>query len=412
MSAYKNVINSLYLYRNGYLETLNKQRFNGIVGGNIIFRLRIILTNTFKEFTLLFVKNPKLNIKGKIVCVINSANNYESLKFLKSPGVVYLKPTVLGNNIQNVITYRFKSKFFYSLLFIIYLPYILLDKLNRRDLILLHKAFGLTSLFSAFLKKQRPRLVVFANDHIPDARSFILACKNLGVNTAYIQHGSVSKFFPPLEFNLALLESQYSKDIYKLSEETRPRIELIGIPKLDVEIFKTKKRTKIKTVGVAINQNDDLPKVEKLLEVLTHSGYKVILRKHPADIRKITSKVNIQDGNNIGVFDFIHASDFIIASDSSIHVEANSLLCRSIYFKMHSNHKKYDYYGYVKNDYIDEAKTISDLCQKLLEFDYSTFNFFSNKMLYYNSAMESSLYGRSSEVSKEIILNNPKNVND
>ena len=242
MNSLKNAKYSLYLYRNGYLNTLDKERFISIVGNSVLFRLRIVLTNTLKEFKLLFVKNPALDIEGKIVCIINSKNNYESLKFLNSPEVVYLKPTVLGDNVENVKTFRFKAKIFYSLIFIICLPYILLDKLNRRDLILLHKAFGLTNLFSSLIKKQKPRQVVFANDHIPDARSFILACKNAGVKTAYIQHGSVSKYFPPLVFDLALLESQYSKDIYTSNKKYNSRIELIGIPKLDIEISKIRDR--------------------------------------------------------------------------------------------------------------------------------------------------------------------------
>lgn len=400
----RNAKDALYLYKNGYLNTLSKKRFEGIVGRSLLFRLRVVLVNTLKEFKLIFHHKSKLNIEGKIVCIINSKNNYEALKFLKSPEVVFLKPTVLGDKVENVKTHRFKSKFFYSLPFIIYLPYILLDRLNRRDLILLHKAFGLTSLFSSLLIKQRPRLVVFANDHIPDARSFILACKNAGVKTAYIQHGSVSKYFPPLEFDLALLESQYSKDIYTSNKKSNSRIELIGIPKLDKEIKQIRQRSSIKTIGIAINQNDDLQKVEKLVEALIHNDYKVILRKHPADIRKVASLFDIQDGNSMSVFDFIHGSDFIVASDSSIHVEANSLKCRSIYFKLHDNANKYDYYNFVKNDFVDEALTVSQVLDRINRFNYKSFDFFSKRLSYYNSALDHDLYGRSSDKALKEIL--------
>ena len=403
MKSFKNAINVLYIYRNGYLETLNKERYLNIVGKSLLFRLRIILTNTIKEFKLLFYINPSLNIEDKIVCIINSKNNYESLKFLVSKDVVFLKPTVLGKELDGVITYRFNTKFFYSIFFIISLPFLILSREKRRDLMLVHKAFGLTQLFVFLLKNQKPKKVIFANDHIPEARSCILACKKLGIKTVYIQHGAVSKYFPPLEFNLALLESQYSLDIYKRSKDIDTEIKLIGISKLDKEILKIRKRDKINKIGIAFNQNDDLQKVEKLVETLIQNDYKVILRKHPSDTRKVALLFDILDGNSVSVFDFIHISDFIVASDSSVHVEANSLKCRSVYYKLHNNNNKYDYYGFVKNGFIKEVKSQVALLDLLNEFNYSVFDFNSPKLAYYNEALMGGKYGVSSELAKKYI---------
>ena len=309
----------------------------------------------------------------------------------------------MGDKFENVITYRFKSKFFYSLIFLACLPYILLSKLNRRDLTLLHKAYGLTSLFTSLIKKQKPLQVVFTNDHTPEARSFILACKVAGVKTTYIQHGSVSKYFPPLEFDLALLESQYSKDIYTSNKKSNSIIELIGIPKLDNVICKIRDRKLINKVGLAINQNDDLRKVDKLIEALIQNDYKVILRKHPADRRNVTSLFKIQDGNKMDVYEFIHTADFLVASDSSIHVEANSLKCRSIYYQLHDNNNKYDYYSFVKNGYIEEVKNEEVLINLLKGFNYSSFNFNSSKLAHYNEALINNYYGKSSLLAQKFI---------
>lgn len=403
MRSLRNAKDSLYLYRNGYLNTLNKERFEGIVGRSLLFRLGVVLVNTLKEFNLIFYQNPKLDIEGKIVCIINSNNNHESLKFLNSPEVVYLKPTVLGVKIKNVNIFRFKSKFFFSLKFIACLPYILLNKFNRRDLTLLHKAYGLTALFTSLLKKQKPLQVVFTNDHTPDARSFILACKIAGVKTIYIQHGSVSKYFPPLKFDLSLLESQYSKDIYLSNKDSNSRIELIGVPKLDIEIAKIRDRSLINKVGLAINQNDDLKEVEKLVTALIQNDYEVILRKHPADRRNINLLFKIQDGNKMNVYEFIHTVDFLVASDSSIHVEANSLKCRSVYYQLHDNNNKYDYYSFVKNGFIKEVKNEDMLINLLKGFNYSSFNFNSSKLAYYNEALINNYYGKSSLLAQKFI---------
>ena len=403
MSIFKNAFSALYLYRSGYLETLNTERFLGIVGHSVFFRLKIIFKNTCKESCLLFHKNPKLNLENKIVCIVNSTNNYESLKFLASPNLIFLKPTVLGVNVGNAMTYRFKLKFFYSIIFWLSLPALILNKTNRRDLLLLHKAFGLNVLFSKLLKKQKPKQVIFANDHIPEARSYILACQKLGIKTTYIQHGSVSSYFPPLEFDLALLESQYSLDSYSKSKNINTDVKLIGIPKLDTEILKIRKRDKIKKIGVAINQNDDLIKVEHLIQNLIQNQYEVILRKHPADVREIKSSLKIEDGNTCSVFDFIYQSDFLVASDSSIHVEANSLKCRSVYYQLHNNSKKYDYYGFVKNNYVEEIKSTRELMRILSTFEYANFDFKSYKLAYYNEALINGHYGASSTLAKKYI---------
>ena len=405
MRILKNMDFVLHLYTNGYLETLNYDRFSSIIGKSLLFRLKTIFIQIIKEFKLLFYKNQKLNIENKIVCIVNSKTNYDALKFLYFKDVVFLKPTVLGKSIEGVITYRFKNKFFYSLYLIIFLPFLLLKKENKQNVLLLHKAYGLTNLFNKLIQKQRPRKVVFANDHIPEARSYILACQELKIETVYIQHGAVSKYFPPLEFDLALLESTYSKDIYKIAQGVNTVVKLIGIPKLDKEILKIRERNKIIKIGIAINQNDDLQKVENLIATLIQNNYEVILRKHPAEIRKVASRFNIEDGNSMSVFDFIHNSDFMIASDSSIHVEANSLKCRSVYYQLHNNNNKYDYYGFVKNGFIKEVKNQVELLEVLNEFNYSIFDFSSSKLAYYNESLISDFYGKSSKRALKIIYN-------
>lgn len=403
MNNLKSALNALYLYRNGYLDTLNKDRYNNIVGESLLFRLLFILINTIKELKLFFYKNPKLDIENKIVCIINSKNNYETLKFLDSEDVVFLKLTILGKSIDGVITYRFKNRFFYSSYFIFFLPFLLFKKENKQNVLLLHSTYGLTSLFNKLVKKQRPRKVIFANDHIPSVRSYILACQKLGVETVYIQHASVSRYFPPLEFNLALLDSKYSLKTYKRSKDIDTQIKLIGIPKLDKEILKIRKRKKINKIGIAINQNDDLQKVENLIVILIQNNFKVILRKHPGDSRKVASRFNIEDGNSMSVFDFLNLSDLLVASDSSIHVEANSLHCRSVYFQFHKNPKIYDYYGFVKNKFIDEVEDATELLKFIEGFEYKKFNFNSPEIVYYNEAIKFNFYGESNILAKKYI---------
>lgn len=396
----KDAIGANFLYRNGYLDTLSRERRFSLIGENTFARLKIILITTFKESKLIFIKSDPVDVSGKHICLINSENNYAALKFLKSDQVIFIKFTVLGSEVAGCTKYVLNYKFFFSILFILYLPIILLSKRNRNNLIFLHKAFGLEFLFKKYLKKNRPNNLIFTNDHIPEMRSYILAARDLGVKTIYIQHGSVSPYFPPLIFDQALLESQYSLDTYSgigISKNTE--YNLIGMPKLDHIIKKAVERKNINIIGLAVNQNDEKEKIVELIESLSNK-YFIVLRKHPLDNRDFIEGLDsrVKNGNESNVFDFISSIDFLIASDSSIHVEANSLKCRSIYFMMHSNKIKYDYYGYVKNQFIDEVNSIEELKEYIKNFDYPDFDFFSEKLRYYNIALNRNLYGKSTNL--------------
>ncbi|MEO8109966.1 MAG: hypothetical protein ABI594_08045 [Ginsengibacter sp.] len=404
MKLYKDAQNALYLYKNGYLDTLDNRRKQTIINGSLLKRLTIIFINVVKEFNLLFSNPTKLEIADKVVCMVNSENNFNSLIFLNSKNMVFIKATVLGKPIDNAKQVIFKSKFYYSLLFFLLLPYTLLFRINRQNLILLHKAFGLQAMFKGKFSKNKPQKVIFANDHIPEMRAYILACKELGIETFYIQHGSVSKYFPPLIFSHALLESEYSAATYQNIKPVKNGvIKLIGIPKLDAAIRFNRTRDKIEIIGLAINQNDDFLIVNKLINELISFAYKVLLRKHPADNRDFNSQLLVEDGNKINVLEFVQKCDFLIASDSSIHVEANSLKCRSLYYQMHTNKKKYDYYGFVKNGYVDEAFDTHGIVEYLKRFDYAKADFTTNKYQFYNSTIGTIYYGKSSELAKKYI---------
>lgn len=234
-------------------------------------------------------------------------------------------------------------------------------------------------------------------------RSYILACKELNLKTVYIQHGTVSKYFPPLIFDTALLDSEYSQNIYKKIAPYKTKVKLIGIPKLDTAIAKIKKRNFVSVIGIAINQNDDLKIVNEIVNELIANSYSVILRKHPSDVREMHFDNKVNYGNTTDVLSFINQIDFLIASDSSIHVEANSLKCRSVYYMLHNNQNKYDYYGFVKNKFIDEVKSKKELIQYIQKFEYSGFNFFSKELRYYNAALRNDLYANSSELTKKYI---------
>lgn len=394
---------ALSIYTSGYTETLNLERQTIILGGSS-FVNRIIRTilSVYEEILCVFrMTSSELNIADKVICLVNSKNNYNSLQFLTSQDYVLLKVTNKGKALKHVPTYYLKRKLYYSILFLIQLPILALSKSNRKYIVLLHQAYGTQNLFSNFLKKNKPKAVVFANDHIPEMRSYLLACKQLGIKTIYLQHGAVSKYFPPLLFDLSLLDGIRSKTIYETISDVAGQIKLIGIPKLDKDINNVRKRISIRTIGIAVNQNDDLKIVEEIITALKEK-YEVVIRMHPSDTRRLEIDDMI-NGNEMSLGKFINMSDFLVASDSSIHVESNSLECRSVYYMMHKNRLKRDYYGFVENKFIDSVDTSSDLLNYIDNFKYSLFSFTIERINQYNSAIGSSYYGKSSDRALQLI---------
>lgn len=406
MSLLHKAEEAIYLYNHGYLDTLNNERRNIIIGKNDVQRLRNVFSEMIMELKILVSsKKEKTNYANCILCLVNSKNNYEALRFLdKEPGYILVQ-TPSGNRTKKELPRIYlQNKFFYSLLFLFYIPFILASS-NRKYLALLHKGFGVSALIKRKFKNSKPNAIIFTNDHTPLMRSFLVASKAMGIKTIYIQHASVSKYFPPLHFDLALLDGEVSGEIYRNIAPTSCEIRYIGIPKLDSAIQNNRIRHTIKKIGLAINQNDDSSIVKEIINGLKANGYIVVLRMHPLDNRKIIEDDSVVNGNKMTLFEFICQSDFLIAGDSSIHLEANSLLCRSVYFKLHNNKKSYDYYKFIKNGLIDEVACMPGLINYLKSFSYTDFDFTTSGLKYFNSSIGEKYYGYSGRLAVEVLNN-------
>ncbi|MEJ7665852.1 MAG: hypothetical protein WKG07_43225 [Hymenobacter sp.] len=114
---------------------------------------------------------------------------------------------------------------------------------------LIFYAIGYYEVYRRALRHYRPRAVVFANDHNDDTRALLLACRAEGVPTAYVQHASVSANFPPLGFDLSLLEGQDALDKYRQCGPVRGRVELVGMPKADAYLSQRNTAPAVRRVG-------------------------------------------------------------------------------------------------------------------------------------------------------------------
>jgi len=241
------------------------------------------------------------------------------------------------------------------------------------------KSYFYLIYFYSLLKKCNPCFVITANDHNVSNRCLRAVAEHLGIKTVYLQHASVSALFPALSYDYAFLDGQASLDCYLKCESGYARH--CGRAKRGLVFLSGQKKELDFTqscvnshVGVAINMLDDPRKVLELINELVNVGLEVKLRWHPAQLendkdllKKELSEINeveFSDPDCQRVSCFFSGLSFLVAGNSSIHLEATLIGLRSIYFEFNPASSP-DYYGYVKFGVAVKANSTKELISML-----------------------------------------------
>lgn len=293
------------------------------------------------------------------------------------------------------------------------IPYIfslikLYKKSNKEDKSLIIKYFtrlwttyGLYKVAGEMLDKYNVKVLVLANDHNDINRCLIFNALEKGIKTVYVQHASVKKGFPRLDFTYSFLDGQESLDKYLHAGKPNGEVYLSGGVRFDFLYDKIVKRNEeVKKIGVAINMLDDFEKVKNLCLFLKEEGYNdLTLRPHPR-YQHLDSEWLIK--NNIAIsnpkeessFDFIANIDFMISNESAIHLDASIMYCPTVLYNMSKN-QILDDYNFVKNNLVKLAENGN----VLLNFIKNKNEIFPNKevLQYYNASSYSHLEGKLGE---------------
>ncbi|WP_245905024.1 hypothetical protein [Pontibacter mucosus] len=372
------------------------------VAGYTVVRL---LGNLFES-----VERPE-KLRGKVWLYVVSQNNYDSLKFIEEalPEAVFVAGQRKQIGKYNAVVERLslRSKLLYYYKFIPLLLHFLKYKKasTTRFFDVLFDAVGFYEVYLRKLQTYKPKAIVFANDHNADARALLLAAKSMGIKTIYIQHASVSPMFPPLAYDLNLLEGQDALDKYKLCGPVEGKVELIGMPKADAYMpFRNKSET-IQTIGIGCNLMDDLGEVEKVLIQLTRElpTIRILLRPHPRDTRnfdrlqRISPQISLSDSRSVPTFDYLRQVDVQLSGNSGIHLEAVLLNVWSIFYDFNPKHKLVDYYGFVQHGLIDAMAGPEELIFMLRENMEHKPSVYS-RASYFNATVGTPFDGRSAEL--------------
>ncbi len=230
--------------------------------------------------------------------------------------------------------------------------------------------YGIYFVIRIWLRKTQARSVVLANDHVGFYRTFNQAAQDEQVKTFYVQHACVADFFPPLIYDMALLDGLDAVDKY-CNKPCKSKIFLTGIAKFnDANRVENDERN---VIGVSFNLLDNEEFVKNLLRSLVSSFPKkqIISRLHPATpqnqverISEFCNSQNILSSNpkSEDVFEYIKQIDVMVCGASSIILEAALKGVPSIaYFSEFAS----DVYGFVKNGLCEQAHSIDELVQKL-----------------------------------------------
>nr|MDA3831820.1 hypothetical protein [Spirochaetales bacterium] len=192
-------------------------------------------------------KRAKPLQEGGIALVSNSGNNTVALEPIKSlyPNLAYfIGPSPLATYGPSIYAAAWVSLFFFPIYLWKCLRASAYEKRSLSyalDQVLLSYGYYYLSCF--WLKKYKPRLVVFANDHSFHPRTFRAASLDVNVKTLYIQHASVTANFPPLDFDYACLDGKDSLEQYRQAGSIQSTVFLIGMAKSsDLKGFQNRSR--------------------------------------------------------------------------------------------------------------------------------------------------------------------------
>jgi len=307
---------------------------------------------------LLFKTQAKINKRSlkNDWLIYESLNNYNSLLPLKKVQNVFVKPN------ETII---FRYLIFYKIVYAIPLIFWLIKRDRIKRYFLYYDALGIIEESERLIKKYQPKKIIFANDLNPVQIALKIAARNQGVKSYYFQHACISKYMPPLDFDVSFLEGQDSYDKYKDIGEIKGKIELIGMMKFQFQNYVKNENTKVNKIGIALNLIDNLEDVKKIVEKITNEfpELTIYVRQHPRDYRDLVfenEQIILNSSIKEDVFKFLEKIDLLIAGDSSIHLEATLLNVVSIYFKF-TNSIFFDVYKFVENNLVYFAKSPEDL---------------------------------------------------
>lgn len=213
------------------------------------------------------------------------------------------------------------------------------------------------------LNRVEPKYILMSNDHSPANRALLYVAKLKGVKTVYLQHASVTKLFPPLEFDYSFLDGKGAYTNYKEIQSNENGIAanifknkyifLSGQKKIASRKNKNNSFT-YNNCGVGFTHLDSNEFIIKVINCLLNVFEKCFVRLHPShsyiaqkQLRSFFKNDNVMftTGKDELLIIFISHIDVFFGSNTSLHLEIALSGIRSFYLE-NEIFKGIDPFGY------------------------------------------------------------------
>jgi hypothetical protein len=425
-----------YLYGQHYFTLKKKSKSKYYYHGKLFLLIMYIYTvfkrTSFADFAV--------NKKCKFLVYAGTLNQKSALnstiKGLKGKGesVLVLSPEALitkdeiKSGYYNKISYKLGDSFKSLVISIFRIKEILsnsksksseLLKSNLDKFLLIHHELA---YFDRILGEVEPSFIVISSDHGAKSRCLLALARLRNIETVYMQHASVSQYFPALNFDFSFLDGAASLDIYRQCEKNRidsssfatRRLIYLSGQKKEISNFPCHKK---KIVGLAINQLDRIPDVVDLISYLHCNDINVRLRWHPrfgrGNVRDLLSKVDVynvdlSDPSEESLGNFFSKLYCLVASNSSIHLESALCGVPTIYYDV-TKPDHLDYYGYVKNGVAIHALNNADLKIKIKKIYDGNLLLNHDAVRYYSATHGTDWEGDEGNLVAEILIAHDQN---
>ena len=237
------------------------------------------------------------------------------------------------------------------------------------------QTYGQWQLVYCWLQAGPPSVLVLANDHVRQACILRDVAQRLGVPTVYLQHACVTDRFPPLAFDVALLDGIDATEKYASAGHSDARVLLTGSPKFDSLLSGEHRDSQHSApVGVCLSFADDEGRLVTLLDALGDSGIDVVVRPHPRmtaedlpQARAAARRYQMawSDPQAEASDAFLHRINVLIAGVSAITLEAALSGVTPINFK--TSDENPDWYGFIDSGLCRQTSDPDELVRWVLE---------------------------------------------
>ena len=226
-------------------------------------------------------------------------------------------------------------------------------------------AYGHYVVSHLLLARLRPSILIVTNDHLMLPRTLLVAAKEQGIPTCYVQHASVSQRFPALMFDLAFLDGRDAAVKYDRPASAGTQCFLTGIAKFDAYHGLINTRERVQTLGICVNDVDPMKEIGALCCHIRSElpELPIVLRPHPIVFRKRAREWSalaqrygclISDPVVETSFAFLNKVDAIVVGESNITLEAALLNVVPIYFAFAGH--AHDIYGFFSCGLVDRCE--------------------------------------------------------